>query len=430
MRWIVAFGIPLLGLLLPLWSRSRALAALAFFLIAFPKAGVKPGDVPFPIMLGVVVLFVSLRLLRWRERLSPMLTAGAVVVAASFVTSLLVWGDRSTGEVAFTSYWVISALLLATLISAVEPGDLTSKDSALLYRAAAVGTAVVLVIGVAQYVLGLDALRVDGLTIAYGDSYAAKPLFFEGGMKIPSTYQNGNLLGAVFSCLVWYFILHRSARGRWWFVTAALALVLLSGSRTALLALAVTTLIFLIARFRAATLVGAACLIAVSYVALIRVAPALASRYGFDSLFRSGGSGRSVQWAFWWQNLDLSSLVLGDSSWRSLTPGTPVSNHSLVEGLPGMVQQVGLLGLATLSTFGARALRSLRSSGCVYVLLPAFIASLIDSSYAGFPVLWTAGLCAAALAAAPRSDTPDETEERRSTGSAGRSIEGRRVVAS
>lgn len=373
----------------PLATRHRLLALLAFALVAFPKAGIKPGAIPFPLLLGASAIAVVLVLLKTGR----MLARGFTMCVAAFVlyvgVSLFSEGQRGATVLAYTIYWSASLALLALLLRTARPGQLPARNLAVLQRAVGIGLVVVLALAASQLFFGLESLKVEGLTIAYGDSYDAKPLFFEGGMKIPSTYQNGNLLGVVSACAFWFLRLGKPTRAMNLITVGCLALLVVSGSRTALLAFALTAAIRMGVKARVAAILTSSVGLVVGYVLVRKAAPGLADRYRFESLFHSGGSGRTLQWSYWWDQLDLASLVFGDPNWHPQTAGAPVTAHSLAEGLPGLIQQVGLIGLALVFVILCGALRLALRLGYIYVAAPMLIAFLIDSSYAAFPVMWT-----------------------------------------
>lgn len=94
---------------------------------------------------------------------------------------------------------------------------------------------------VLQWTVGIEATKIPGLNIAYGDTFADKPIGygFNGreALKMPSTYQNGNGV-ALFFLLAIFFVFTIKTKKKFWKALAILlgAIgIILSGSRTALI---------------------------------------------------------------------------------------------------------------------------------------------------------------------------------------------------
>lgn len=94
---------------------------------------------------------------------------------------------------------------------------------------------------VLQWTIGIEATKIQGLNIAYGDTFADKPIGygFNGmeALKMPSTYQNGNGV-ALFFLLALFLIVPWKTKQKAWKIVAiifTIAGLLLSGSRSALI---------------------------------------------------------------------------------------------------------------------------------------------------------------------------------------------------
>lgn len=92
-----------------------------------------------------------------------------------------------------------------------------------------------------QWIVGIEATKIPGLNIAYGDTFADKPIGYgfygREAIKMPSTYQNGNGV-ALFFLLSIFFIIPLKMNKKIWKIIALLLGVIglvLSGSRTALI---------------------------------------------------------------------------------------------------------------------------------------------------------------------------------------------------
>ncbi len=94
---------------------------------------------------------------------------------------------------------------------------------------------------VLQWTVGIEATKIPGLNIAYGDTFADKPIGygFNGreALKMPSTYQNGNGI-ALFSLLAIFLIIPWKVKQKKWKIIAiilSIVALILSGSRSSLI---------------------------------------------------------------------------------------------------------------------------------------------------------------------------------------------------
>ena len=92
-----------------------------------------------------------------------------------------------------------------------------------------------------QWTIGIEATKIPGLNIAYGDTFADKPIGYgTGGMealKMPSTYQNGNGVALFFLLALFLIIPWKTNKKGIKLVAILFAVIgiLLSGSRSALI---------------------------------------------------------------------------------------------------------------------------------------------------------------------------------------------------
>lgn len=365
----------------------RTALVLGFLTAAFPKAGVKVAGFPFPVFLFGLTLAVLLLVRSSPARRHTRATTYALVLLLAWVASRVVvlQGQAAVGNLFAYAAWAAIPAALLYLATQVELPDLRWR--LWIER----GFMLACVFGLVQQAFGVEQTAVPGLTIAYGDSYASKFNVIYGSSgdftKIMSTYQNGNIFSvtaAVFVTLAVMRITRRAAtRHDYLLLVLASTAMILAGSRTGLVALAVGLALIGLRGGSKTRKVGIVGLVAVGYFAVVEFLPALAERYSVDGAVRSGAAGRTDIWA-----RALDSMSLGD--WLL---GTPVFRAD--EGGAGLFQQHGIVGLAliVIVVVGATGVR--REWRLPFAVLA--VAALIDTSYALFPT-W---FIPAALAACP-----------------------------
>lgn len=407
---VLTFRIPMVGfgalalvvLFLAVWRAPyRTALVLAFLTAAFPKAGIKLGDFPFPIFLFGLVLAVAIlpscaRSVHRHTR-ATMVT---LVVLGVWVVFRVVVFSSSAGLGGVFAYvaWAMIPVTLLYAATRVELPDLKWRS------AIEGGFMVAAVFGLTQKVFGIEQTMIPGLTIAWGDSYEAKHNAIFGGTgadfsKIMSTYQSGNIFGVTAAVFLIVAVMRLSGRvgeaHDWALFLAAAGSVTLSGSRTALIASAVGIGVVLLRRGSLGRKAGALVGIGVVYVGVLQWAPGLAERYSFDQLIATGGAGRADIWRLALAQTGLSDWLFG------------ADEYLPVEGGVGMILTHGLVGVLLLVGVVIGATRVRRDWRLP--LLALGVAAVIDSSFALFPTWFLPAAAAACplLARAPASRRPD-----------------------
>lgn len=94
---------------------------------------------------------------------------------------------------------------------------------------------------VLQWTIGIEATKIPGLNIAYGDTFEDKPIGygFNGmeAIKMPSTYQNGNGVALFYLLAIFLIVPWNTNKKIWKIIAISLAIIgiILSGSRSALI---------------------------------------------------------------------------------------------------------------------------------------------------------------------------------------------------
>ena len=395
---LVTLEMPVLGLailavgLFALWAFFRPLAAactLAFLATAIPKAGIKVAGFPFPIfLLGIFisVLIISAISPRRRHGTLPLILLFAYC-AWIVLRSVVFTQDGPSQTFAFLAWALLPVVLLAisTSVTSVHPS---------FPRAFQLGFLVSVAFALVQQVGGVQATAIPGITYAWGDDLTQKfnTITLDTGAdltKIPSTYQNGNVYGitaAVFLVVsLGKIFSRRASRLDYAVALGAVIAIVLSGSRTAIIGVALAALLLILRRGG----VGRKLFMVVSaglVVALILATqPGLLGRYSLDLLLSTGGAGRASQWAGFLSQLSLSEFLFGTST------------RLLSEGWVGIVMQIGAFGLLLLVLTVVTLVKGIRAWGAALVVL--LVGAAVDSTYVVFPTWF---IPAAYLTGSPR----------------------------
>lgn len=367
-------------------SSGGFIAAAAFLTAAVPKAGVVIGGLPLPTMMFVLMgtaLLLRLRSPR-RKNHGHRLALLAVLWLLYRVAALHLDGGTLTNVAALAGWYGLPILLLL-----VGPplGGLRRADSTVWTRWLENGILFACGFSLVQQFLGIERTAVPGITRAVGVDYSAKPLAFVGGSKIPSTYQNGNILGVV-TGVFFLIATDRVLRGRGTrrdklLMGATAVATILSGSRTAVFGLAIgLAVVMLRAGLRRQTLVIFALCAAVGAVTL-QLSPALADRLLGTSASDPALELRTDGWSNILRSSSALDLVLGSSALAH-----PLEPPGLGEGLVGATQQVGLAGMALFVGVFVAATSPAHLRRWRLLLIPAVVSLVVDSAYLVFPTLF------------------------------------------
>ncbi|GIG22667.1 hypothetical protein Cch01nite_33910 [Cellulomonas chitinilytica] len=395
----VGLVVVLVGVLACATRPYETALALAFLTVAFPKAGIKVGDFPVPVLLFGSVLALGLLALTAERRTRRRPTTVLLVFCALMWVLVRVartFGTTELGDKLAYVAWSTIPLVMLLVATSIELRDrrlATWMERGFLLAA---GFAVV------QFFWGIERTAVPGLTIAWGDSYREKHNVISGGetdySKIMSTYQNGNIFGA--TAVVFLLVaVTRIARGRAGthdrvLAAAAALAIVLSGSRAAVLAAVVGLALLALARGSTLRKVRIFALVAGAAVAGLVLQPALTDRYAVSGLVRSGGAGRVATWSAAMESMSPADWLVGAR--------TPYG----ADGAIGLVTAHGLVGIALLFSAAWVLVVGRPQWRVVFAALAALAA--VDSTYAYFPTWFIPALAAAlpivAAAGPPEGD--------------------------
>lgn len=368
-------------------SPGAFLAVAAVLSTAIPKAGWVVGGFPVPVLM--LVLLAAALLLRWRAdaaatRHGARLGVLALAWLGYRLVSLRLDGGSLGDALALAGWYGLPILLL---LLGPATGSLRGEEGGRWQRGLEAGLLLACGFSILQQLVGIEQTAVPGITRAVGTDYSAKPLLFPGGTKIPSTYQNGNVLGVItgfFFLIAAERVLGGRGRPRDGVIMAATAVAtILSGSRTVVIGLAIglAVLVFrsgLNRRTIAVFVLGATVLLG-----LLQLSPALADRLLGTTASDPALTQRTTGWANTLRTMPVGELVAGGPVWaqRRADPGQ-------AEGLVGAIQQVGVVGMGLfvgvfLAATSAPGLRRWR-----LILIPVAFSLLVDSAFLVFPTIF------------------------------------------
>lgn len=353
---------------------------------AIPKAGFLINGLPLPLMMFVLLLAAVML----RPYAAPRETHGRrlAIAALAWLGIRLVLtrldGGSAADVLALAGWYGLPVLML---LLGPGLGALRGDEGRRWIHRLETGMLLACGFSLVQRLWGLVPTTVPGLTRAVGADYSVKPLAFEGGSKIPSTYQNGNVLGVV---TAFFFLVAadrvlagRGTRRDGFLMAATAVATVLSGSRTVVIGLGLGLMI-LILRSRLNRRTIAVCLLATAaLVGVLQWSPALAARLVGTRASDPALEQRTVVWDDVLRVTSVGELLVGGPVWaqKRLQPG-------LAEGAIGAVQQVGIVGMALfigvlLTATNAPGLRRWR-----IILIPVAVSFAVDSAYLVFPTLF------------------------------------------
>jgi hypothetical protein len=362
--------------------KKNIIAACAFFILLIPKAGINIGVVPITLstFLVIAMIFCTLDRNIWLK--SPYfliygMLAGTWILICFYRSDLLVaYTDLRFGTLMWFVFTPVFWLVINYGIS---------KGLAISARNVIFPFGITVLFGIGQLLNGLNFLQIKGITLAVGASYQNKNLGVITSSdsvtsKIPSTYQGGNIWGQCAALILVWIIAEKiyekysSKLIKLIVIAMPVVAISISLSRTALIA----ALFGLIAHFRKSLIkilfYSISTILIVTFI-VPTLNPVANQRYSFESFLQAGGRGAQ------WQS-GLSSFTFSD--W--LFGGDNVIGNSTfrMEGLLGMVAQIGLIGVLILF-LSAKKCSFFKVNAVTISLLTCII---LDSTYVSPPILW------------------------------------------
>jgi len=383
-------GVALLSVLVfVVWAIRKPHAAactMAFLTAAFPKAGVKVADFPFPVfLLGLILAVLLMGVGQRKHQHSAPVTVVVGLYLLLVASRTLVFFTENLATAAAFAAWAAGPIVLLYIATRRTRADLSFR------RAIERGFILAVAFGIVQLVGGIEATAIPGLTHALGDDITLKNNVINTGVgdeysKIPSTYQNGNIFGLVaatfFAMALARLAARNASRNDYVLLVASVVAIALSGSRTAIIAAAFAFVVVLLRGGNVGKKIAALAMIVLIGVIVLQVQPGLAQRYSIADLTATGGAGRSDMWRSYSALMSPSDYIFG------------LPDFLIVEGWLGILMQIGVVGVGLLI-----AAVLLLSRGRRDLLLPLgvlLIGAVVDSSYRLFPTWFLLAAMAAA----------------------------------
>ena len=357
------------------------------FIVLFPKAGVRSGEIPLYLSTFLFFTLTAILVLSRKQKNYEILLVVNIVYLAGWLGITYVRNDifllSNASRTAAISWFLVSPIFWMAA-SNYRSILLSPKIIDIFFI-------ILTIYALCQYFFGLDFLRINGLTIAYGDSYATKNLaIFQNttvvGLKAPSTYQSGNLFGQIAALFfVWgistqRFKTYKSKASKILIPLTYLVAITISLSRTALLAVLLGIFVHVVSSKGKSILRYLFVIIIFMY--FVSSISLLGQRFSLDNLFDS--SGRTESWS-----IALSSFTVGDWFFGRSSTGLGSTKLLYLEGLFGMIAQIGIVGLCLLFFAWTK-------SGLLK--WKAFSATfgfclMIDSTFINPTFMWIPGVC-------------------------------------
>jgi len=366
-------------------SPASFIASVAFLSAAVPKAGFLVGNLPVPLMM--FVLLAGAFMLRQSGKSHG---AGIRLIILSLLwlgyrlLALCLYGGTLTDIAALAGWY---GLPLVLLMVGPAAGSLRGRTCYTWNRWLETGILMACLFGVLQKLAGLERTAVPGVTRAVGSDYSSKPLTFAGGSKIPSTYQNGNILGVVTGVFFLISALRvlsgRGSRRDHLIMAATATATLLSGSRTSVIGMALGLGVLMVrSGLRRQTIaIFALCTVVVGFT--LYLSPALSDRLIGTSVSDPALAQRTVIWSHVLSSTSFPEFLTGGAEWAN-----PSDSSNLADGFIGIVQQVGIIGLALLIGVFVVITKPPLLRKWRLLLLPLVVSLAADSAYLVFPTLF------------------------------------------
>ena len=356
------------------------LGCLVVSTLLFPKAGINTNGVPITVNLSIVLIVIVFSIFRFFQQISlTTLITMSLLIPWFFLVSVRSNSLAESRILKFgVVYWFVIVPLFWIAIEILLRNNRKVPLKIVLHCSFAAT-----IFGLGQYLYGLKFLKVPGLTLAWGDLYERKnlTLYNSGisiGTKIPSTFQSGKVWGQCSALiLVWIFVfqvwkVYENRLMKIAVVLAPIIAILLSFSRTALVAALITSLFYFISNSKIVLrrIIGSLFFILV----LLISQPINLERFSLNSLTDSAG--RTTRWKIGLENYSLLDWLIGRST---VTPGA--AYH--MEGLLGLFGQIGIFGFLLLSFIWIQYF----GGQFKWLGLCIFICLFLDSTYVSPPLL-------------------------------------------
>lgn len=367
---------------------SREFGIIEFVAIStllIPKAGLNMRGIPLTLNLFLVGAIILITIVKYFS----FFDLNHIIILSMIIPWLLVCMFRSNALIESQTlkfgsiYWFLFVPFFWVATYCLKKANRCISPKLLIY--CSFGTSL---FGIAQYIWGLNFLKIPGITIAIGDSYEHKNLnIFEAyssvGTKIPSTFQSGNIWGQCSALiLIWIVVFkiwkeYDSKLLQILTIASPSIAVFLSLSRTAVFAVVSSLVLYAIGNLRRFL---SPIFFLIFFLLLVLSNSTLSlGRYSLESFTNSAG--RSAQWSIGINNFSLIDWAIGRSN---IMPNS--AYH--MEGILGLFGQVGIIGFSLLLLLWI----NIFTKDLNWIGFGVLLCLIFDSTYISPPLLLVPGI--------------------------------------
>ncbi len=373
-----------------------------FITFAFPKAGIKIDNIPLTVQMVLFVICVVLSIKVFTKIYEKMKSFAYSYILFSVILLLVAILNFKN----IKSFYLLVTMVLITSPLAICIGYKANYNKAI--KIMCIALIITGVYSLLQWSIGIEKTKIPGINIAYGDSFAYKSIgygfFGAEALKMPSTYQNGNLVG-IFYILGIACMLEWTTEERKYMIMKYVSIILatigivLSGSRT-IMAIFILMVVLIISnifktkkemRKKYLRIIGAILIITIIVCITIYIIDkkdidTLIYRYVTQTIMDKTASGRTIQLKNLFNSIAQANIF---EKIRTLLLGMDWSNVKQVEGLFYILSFYGGIAFVTLIALFCIVIRNVyKTNKTISIALSVvLIAFFVDSSFNYPPIL-------------------------------------------
>lgn len=187
------------------YRTSSIITCFAVISFALPKAGAILGTVPVTVaeILFIICCIISIKFKR-PMKTDTRFTIIYIVFAFFMIFSGFYNIANGVGSAGLTMFILVLLSPFSYYFLALNEEDIYKYCRIVCFSVSVVGLYALI-----QWIFGIEATKIPGVTIALGESYSRKPIGWGANgleaLKMPTTYQNGNISGV--NCLMFMLII-------------------------------------------------------------------------------------------------------------------------------------------------------------------------------------------------------------------------------
>lgn len=218
-----------------------------FITFAFPKAGIKINDIPITLQIVLFIICIALYKNTIIKVFSKTKEFTILYMLFSFIllcTLIINYGN-------IKNYYLLVTIVLITSPLAIGLGYKAKYEK--IMKIICIALIITGLYSILQWNIGIEKTKIEGLNIAYGDTFSSKPIGYGfdelEAQKMPSTYQNGNLVGIFYilgiACMVeWKATTKKYKKLKLIAILLGACGIFLTGSRTIMISFIIMILLY------------------------------------------------------------------------------------------------------------------------------------------------------------------------------------------